>query len=80
MPQRLKYRAGVLWPGARLGCRTRFGLCSTKPAKALLFVACVTVTGIPDCSSSIVFSVQPPNAVFAKPVDANACPRPTGSW
>src|ERR1700692_3574083 len=74
----LKKCAGVLWLGGRFGFPTIFGRCSANPANALLFVACVTVTGIPDCSEKIAFSDHPPNTALPTPVDANRCPRPAG--
>ena len=38
---------------ADFGLPTIFGRCSANPANELLFVACVTVTGIPDCSEKM---------------------------
>src|SRR6185369_4882931 len=71
-------RAGERSFGDKFGLPTRFGRCNANPAKELLFVACVTVTGMPDCSSSIVFTCQPPSSTFAKPCAANPCPAPIG--
>ena len=36
----------------------RFGRCVPKPANALLFVACVTAIGTPDCTVSMPLNDQ----------------------
>ena len=42
-----------------------------KPANELKLVACVTVTGIPDCKEKIAFNCQPPRSVSPIPFEAN---------
>ena len=67
----LKYCPGVRWSGGRFGFPTRFGRCKAKPAKALLLVAWVMVTGIPDCRDKMPLRAHPPNTELARPEDAN---------
>jgi hypothetical protein len=67
----LKKRAGFLSEGGRFGFPTRFGRCGTKPANELLFVACVTVTGMLDCRETMALTDYPPKAKFRNPLDAN---------
>src|SRR5579859_4019111 len=74
----LKKWAGVRSPDESDVFATMLGRCKAKPAKELLLVACVTVTGMPDCSEAMALNVQPPRSVFAMPVEAKLWPRPAG--
>ena len=70
----LKKCAGVRRLGARLGTPTRLGRCKAKPAKELLLVAWVTVTGMPDCKERIAVEGPAAEELSARPVEAKRWP------
>src|SRR4051812_11855185 len=74
----LKKRDGERSAEGSEGLPTRSGRWMEKPAKELKFVACVTVTGIPDCDDMMELSCQPPRNASPIPRDATRCPWPAG--
>src|SRR5262249_33615650 len=69
---------GVRWSAGNVGSPTRFGRWVPNPANALLFVVCVTATGIPDCSVTTALTFQSLTTAPRAPCAWRARPDPIG--